>query len=469
MIEWVTRGVLIFEAWVLAYFLILNTIYLGFSVIAFVRLRRHRRRWTARELDALMRSAATPGVSIIAPAYNEEASVVESVRSLLQLNYPTFEVVLVNDGSKDQTIARAVEAFGLVPAPLPLQSPLTSQPIRAIYRSPSLPDLVVVDKVNGGKADALNAGINVARHGIVCLIDADSILEPNALTRAMLPFIEDEDVIAGGGIIRVANGCTIDGGQVTRVGLPQSSLARFQIVEYLRAFLPGRVTQAAANALLIISGAFGLFRKQPILDAGGLRHDTIGEDMEIVVRLHRIYRERRQRYRVVFQPDPVCWTEVPESRAVLGRQRNRWQRGTLQVLSFHKRMIGNPRYGAAGMLAMPYYLFFEAIGPLVELAGYVVTIVAVAFGLIDWRYAELVFLVAIVYGTINSVAAVLLEELSFRRYPRLRDLLWLVTYAVLENFGYRQLTTWWRITGIIDFFRGKQAWGAMTRKGFQKT
>ncbi len=469
MTEWVIRGVLIFEAWVLAYFLILNTIYLGFSVIAFVRLRRHRRRWTARELDALMRSAATPGVSIIAPAYNEEASVVESVRSLLQLNYPTFEVVLVNDGSKDQTITRAVEAFGLVPAPLPLQTPLTSQPIRAIYRSPSLPDLVVVDKVNGGKADALNAGINVARHGIVCLIDADSILEPNALTRAMLPFIEDEDVIAGGGIIRVANGCTIDGGQVTRVGLPQSSLARFQIVEYLRAFLPGRVTQAAANALLIISGAFGLFRKQPILDAGGLRHDTIGEDMEIVVRLHRIYRERRQRYRVVFQPDPVCWTEVPESRAVLGRQRNRWQRGTLQVLSFHKRMIGNPRYGAAGMLAMPYYLFFEAIGPLVELAGYVVTIVAVAFGLIDWRYAELVFLVAIVYGTINSVAAVLLEELSFRRYPRLRDLLWLVTYAVLENFGYRQLTTWWRITGIIDFFRGKQAWGAMTRKGFQKT
>lgn len=468
MSDIVTRGILVFEAWVLGYFLILNSIYLGFSVFAYFRLRRHRQRWTPRALDALMRSAATPGVSIIAPAFNEEASVVDSVRSLLQLNYPTFEVVLVNDGSKDKTIERAVEAFGLVPAPLPLKPELHSQPIRAVYRSPSLPDLVVVDKMNGGKADALNAGINVARHGIVCLIDADSILEPHALTRAMLPFIEDETVIAGGGIIRVANGCTVDGGQVTKVGLPSSHIARFQIVEYLRAFLPGRVTQSAANALLIISGAFGLFRKQPILDAGGLRHDTIGEDMEIVVRLHRIYRERRQRYRVVFQPDPVCWTEVPESRAVLGRQRNRWQRGTLQVLSFHKKMIGNPRYGSAGVLSMPYYLLFEALGPLVELAGYLVTIVAVTLGLVDWRFAELVFLVAIVYGTINSVAAVLLEELSFRKYPRLRDLLWLVAYGVFENFGYRQLTTWWRIKGIIDFFRGKQAWGAMTRKGFKK-
>lgn len=469
MIGAVVRAIVVFEICVLAYFLVLNTIYVGFSVVAFFRLVRHRRKWSPRALDSLMRSAATPGVSVIAPAYNEEASVVESVRSLLQLNYPKFEVVLVNDGSKDKTIETVVAAFGLVRAPLPLKPKLDSQPILAVYRSPMLPELVVVDKQNGGKADALNAGINVAQHDVVCLIDADSILEPLALTRAMLPFIEDPTTIAGGGIIRVANGCTIDGGQVAAVGLPKNILARFQVVEYLRAFLPGRVTQSAANGLLIISGAFGIFKKEPILSAGGLRHDTIGEDMEIVVRLHRLMRDRGQPYRIVFQPDPVCWTEVPESVSVLARQRNRWQRGTLQVLGFHRAMIGNPRYGVVGMLSMPYYLLFEALGPIVEVAGFVVTAVAVAFGLINWHYAELVFLVAIVFGTINSVAAVLLEEVSFRRYPRLRDLLWLVAFGILENFGYRQLTTWWRIRGMVDFLRGKQAWGAMTRKGFQKT
>jgi cellulose synthase/poly-beta-1,6-N-acetylglucosamine synthase-like glycosyltransferase len=456
-----------FETGVLAYFLLLNTVYLVFAVEGFVQLRSHRRRAGSRELGALIRSTATPGISIIAPAHNEEATVVESVRSLLQLNYPQFEVVLVNDGSKDRTLETAVRAFGLLRAPTPSTQAIASQPIRGVYRSPALPDLIVIDKQNGGKADSLNAGIGLARYSLVCLIDADSLLEPDALTRVVLPFIEDPTTVAAGGIVRIANGCAIDGGQVTKVGLPKHPLALVQVVEYLRAFLPGRMTQSAYNGLLIISGAFGLFRRQPIVDLGGLRTDTIGEDMEIVVRLHRHYRERGEPYRIVFQPDPVCWTEVPESAGVLGRQRNRWQRGTLQVLRFHKGMIFNPRFGGVGMFSLPYYLLFEALGPVIELSGYVVTAFAVGFGLVDWRYAKLLFLVSIVFGTLNSVAAVLLEEISFRRYPRMRDLVWLVLVAVLENFGYRQLTTWWRARGIVDFLRGKQAWGAMTRKGFQ--
>jgi cellulose synthase/poly-beta-1,6-N-acetylglucosamine synthase-like glycosyltransferase len=462
------QALLIFEVGVLAYFLVLNTIYVLFAIIAFIKLRAHRRRDSSGEFGALMRSEAMPGISIIAPAYNEEPTVVDSIRSLLQLNYPLFEVVLINDGSKDRTLENAVKAFGLMKAQTPASQVIPTQSIRGVYRSPSLPDLTVVDKSNGGKADSLNAGIGLARYPLVCLIDADSLLEPDALTRVAIPFVEDPTTLAVGGIVRIANGCVIDGSRVKEVRLPRQPLAVMQAVEYLRAFLPGRVTQSAYNALAIISGAFGLFLRQPIVDAGGLRTDTIGEDMEIVIRLHRIYRERRQPYRIVFQPDPVCWTEVPETTKVLGRQRNRWQRGTLQVLSFHKKMLFNPRFGALGMLSLPYYLLFEALGPVVELTGYVVTAVAVGLGVVDLYYAKLLFLVAIVYGTINSIAAVLIEEVSFRRYPRLRDVSMLMLAGVIENFGYRQMTTWWRVRGIVDFLRGKQTWGAMTRKGFKQ-
>jgi cellulose synthase/poly-beta-1,6-N-acetylglucosamine synthase-like glycosyltransferase len=462
------RYVGIFDVVVLLYFVAINTLYLVFTVIAFFRLQAHRRRWTSRALEGVMRSPATPGISLIAPAHNEEATIAESLRSLLMLNYPLFEIVVVNDGSKDRTLEVATEAFELVRAPVSHAQPIASKPVRGVYRSLTNSDLVLIDKENGGKADAINAGINAARHPLVCVMDADSLLEPHALSRVVLPFLEDPTTIAAGGIIRIANGCRVEHGRIADVRLPPSRLATFQVVEYLRAFLSGRVAQSAFNGLLIISGAFGIFRRDAVVDAGGLRHDTIGEDMELVVRLHRTYREQKRPYRIVFQPDPVCWTEAPEDAAVLSRQRNRWQRGTLQVLGFHRTMIGNPRYGAAGLFSMPYYLVFEAIGPLVEIAGYVVTVLAVAFGLLDVIFGELLFLSAVLYGALISVAAVLLEEMSFRRYPRVRDLLRLCAYGVLENFGYRQMTTWWRFRGVVDYFRGRQGWGAMTRKGFAR-
>lgn len=457
-----------FEVGVLAYFLAINTLYLVFSLVAYVHLRQHRKRWTARELGAVVRSPATPGISIVAPAFNEEATVEESLRSLLLLNYPRFEVVLVNDGSTDRTLQVVTQAFDLVRAPAGHAQPLATQPVRGVYRSLTSRDLVVIDKLNGGKADAINAGVNAARFPLVCVIDADSLLEDHALTRAVLPFVEDPDTIAAGGIVRIANGCRVERGRVTDVRLPANALARFQVVEYLRAFLAGRVTQSAANALLIVSGAFGVFKRDALLAVGGFKHDTIGEDMELVTRLHRVYRERKQRYRIVFQPDPVCWTEAPESRTVLARQRNRWQRGTLQVLSHHRRLLFNPRYGVVGLFAMPYYLLFEALGPVIETAGYVVTLAAIPLGLLDLRFAQLLFLSAVMYGTMISLLSVVLEEISFRRYLRVSDLLTMVLFGFLENFGYRQLTTWWRLQGVVDFLRGKQGWGAMTRKGFAR-
>jgi cellulose synthase/poly-beta-1,6-N-acetylglucosamine synthase-like glycosyltransferase len=464
--EALSTFVLSVEGALLAYFLTLNSLYMLFAVVAFVELRRHRRSWTARDLDVIVRSPATPGISLIVPAYNEEATIGESLRSLLLLNYPEYEVVVINDGSTDGTMASAMAAFDLVRADVSHEWTLPTQAVRGTYRSLSNRALLVIDKANGGKADAINAGINAARHALVCVIDADSLLEEHALTRAVLPFIEDPTTIASGGIIRIANGCQVQDGRVVSVGLPRGALACFQVTEYLRAFLSGRVAQSVMNGLLIISGAFGLFKREALLAAGGFRTDTVGEDMEIVVRLHRLYRERGEPYRIVFRPDPVCWTEVPEQQAVLARQRNRWQRGALQALTQHRKMLFNPRYGVVGMFAVPYFLIFEALSPVVELGGYVVTIAACLLGWLDWRFAELFFLASVGYGALVSVAAVVLEEVSFRRYPRLLDLLRLAMYGVIENFGYRQLTLWWRLRGTWDFFRGRAEWGAMARRGF---
>lgn len=465
--EWVARGLGAFDLGVFMYFLAINTLYLAFSFVAFFKLIQHRRQWTARALEIVMRSPATPAISIIAPAYNEAATIEESLRSLLLLSYPKFEVIVVNDGSKDKTLDTMIGAFGLLTAPAAYAQPLATKEVRGVYRSLDNPDLVVIDKANGGKADAINAGINAARHPLVCVIDADSILEDLALTRAVLPFVEDPTTIAAGGIIRIVNGCTVDAGRVVTIAPPTSWLARFQVVEYLRAFLSGRVAMSAMNALLIISGAFGIFRRDAVVDAGGFRHDTIGEDMELVTRLHRRYRDRREPYRITFQPDPVCWTEAPETTKILASQRNRWQRGTCQVLSYHIGMA-RPRYGAVGWFAIPYYVVFEAAGPIIEVLGYLVTLLGWAFGLLDITYAQLLFLVAVVFGSVISLTSVLLEEVSFRRYPKTRHLLLFAACGILENFGYRQLTTWWRLRGVIDFFRNKQGWGVMTRKGFDK-
>jgi cellulose synthase/poly-beta-1,6-N-acetylglucosamine synthase-like glycosyltransferase len=462
VVDWFTLGLLV-------YFLFINSLYLWFSGFAYVALLKHRRKWTARELGAVMRSAATPGVSILVPAHNEEAGIVSTVRSLQTLNYPQFEVIIISDGSSDATLHRLKEAYGLLRAPGSYEPRLRTAAVRGIYRSLTAREIVVIDKANGGKADAINTGLNAARFPLICIIDADSVVEEHALTRAVLSFIEDPTTVAAGGIVRIGNGCRVDQGRVSDVLAPSSWLARFQVVEYLRAFLAARVTQSAFNALLIVSGAFGVFRRDLLFDAGGLSTSVVGEDMELVVRLHRHCLEHGRPYRIVFQPDPVVWTEAPESIRTLSRQRNRWQRGTLQALARHSAMLGNPRYGRIGLLALPYYAIFEALGPMIEVAGLLVTLLALGFGLIDRGIAELLFVAAVLYGTMISVAAVLLEELSFRRYLRLRDVVSLLAAALLENFGYRQMTAWWRLQGSIDYYRGRNNWGVMVRKGLTTT
>ncbi len=392
---------------------------------------------------------------------------VDVVRALLGMEYPTFQVLVVNDGSTDETLPRLKEKFKLHSAPRFPVAEIPTASIRGVWHNTAYPDLWVIDKENGGKADALNAGLNYCRTPLFCAMDADSLPERDALTRLARAFMENVFMVAVGGIVRIANGCTFRSGILVEARLPKSLLARFQVLEYLRAFLSGRMGWDAIRATLIISGAFGMFRRSAVVAAGGFLTETVGEDMELVVRLHRHFREKREPYEIGFVPDPVAWTEAPESLRQLGHQRDRWQRGLIESLMRHRRMLLNPRYGRIGLLAFPYYFFLEMIGPLIEAVGYVTFATAVLLGRASLPYMLAFVALASVLGVALSIAAVGLEELTFRRYPRMRDLVHLFALAVIENFGYRQVISFWRLRGIVSKARGVKTWGEMKRTGFR--
>jgi len=411
-----------------------------------------------------------PAIALLAPAFNEELTIVESVTSLLALHYPDFEVVVINDGSKDGTLARVTSHFGLTLVARYHDEAVQHQPIRGIYASPHLPRLVVVDKENGGKSDALNAGINVARAPLFCSMDADSLLEPDALIRAVRPFVEEpRKTLAVGGTIRIANGSRIESGQVVSLKLPRNFLALVQIVEYLRAFLMARLALSSMQALTVISGAFGIFKRDAAIEVGGYSHGTVGEDMELVIKLHRLYRERKEPYRIDFIPEPVCWTEVPEDLTVLGRQRARWQRGALETFFRHKKMLFNPRYGRVGFLGFGHILVVDVMGPLVEVFGYILVPILWALGLLAVDYLLAFLAITFTFGIFVSVATLILAEIELRRFPKAQDLAILTLVAVAENFGYRQIANLWRVRGWWQFLNKQQGWGTMTRKGFTKT
>jgi cellulose synthase/poly-beta-1,6-N-acetylglucosamine synthase-like glycosyltransferase len=464
--ELLWAAVLAFNYLVLFYFIALNTVYLGTSFLAFGALRRHAVRMKSLDLTDLITSQAAPPITLLAPAYNEGRTCVESVRSLLTLEYPDYEIVVINDGSTDGTLERLTEAFGLEAASRVPTADLPTAEVRQVLRSRRYRALWVIDKANGGKADALNAGINFCQTPLFCGMDADSLLEPQALIRVVRPFLEDGATVAAGGILRIVNGCKVEQGRVVDVRLPGSLLARFQVLEYLRAFLSGRMGWDAIDATLVVSGAFGIFKRSAVVDAGGYATDTVGEDMELIVRLRRHCAERGVTCRVHFVPDPVAWTECPESIRVLARQRDRWQRGLLQSLMRHRVMLFNPRYGTAGVIAFPYFFFLEMLGPVIELLGYVAFVALVLAGRAELLFVAAFLCASVVLGMALSISAVALEELSFRRYPRFLDLLRLFGLGFLENFGYRQLNAFWRLRGTISAFRGVTGWGIMTRKGF---
>lgn len=450
------------------YFIALDICYLTFIAIGISNLRKYRHYVKVVDFRALLRTSLTKPISILVPAYNEERNILETVRSLLTLHYPQFEVLVINDGSDDETMDRLIKEFELTARGRVYQRQLRARPIKAIYESRSHPNLVVVDKEHGGKSDSLNAGINVSQYPYICTLDADSILESDALLKMIRPFIEHPDsMVAVGGIIRVANNCVVDYGQVKQINLPRGWLALTQVVEYLQAFLSSRVAFSEMSMMLLVSGAFGMYRKSAVIEVGGYRTDTIGEDMELVVRMNRILRRERRKYRMYFLPVPVCWTEVPTDLGSLSRQRRRWQKGMVDSLRFNAEMLFNPRYGRLGTLAMPYYLIFEMAGPVIELFGYVLVVVFLLIGVLSWFWFLLFFLLSAAFGFLFSVATILLEELSFHRYPHRRDVLGLLWGGFLYNFGFRQLNALWRTSATLEYLGGFRFWGKVQRTGFR--
>jgi cellulose synthase/poly-beta-1,6-N-acetylglucosamine synthase-like glycosyltransferase len=462
------EAVIIAAQWFfLAYFIMLNAGYLALNALAFVAISRTV---VAKEAPGLpgAQSDLWPPVSLLVPCYNEQATIVASVRSLLQLEYPEFEIVVINDGSRDGTLAELELEFGLVAFPEAYRLRIPCRPVRTIYRSTRAPNLRVIDKENGGKADALNAGINAARYPVFCSMDADSVLSRDSLARVVEPFLEDADTVAAGGTVRIANGCKVEDGFLVEPRLPRNPLALVQVVEYLRAFLFGRLGWSPINALLIVSGAFGLFRKEAVVEAGGYRTDTVGEDMELIVRLHHQRRLAGKPCRVTFVPDPICWTEAPEDLRTLRRQRVRWQRGLVESLALHRGLLFHSKGGAVSWLAFPFMLVFEMLGPLVEVAGYVFMTIAFAAGILSWHAFAAFLLAAIGLGVLLSVNALLLEELSFHIYVRPVETVRLMTAALIENLGYRQLNSLWRLSGLVRALAGARGeWGEMRRRGMR--
>jgi YaiO family outer membrane protein len=454
---------------ILVYFLTLNSFYALLLILSIPEIWEQTRLAEDDDFQRLMQSDALPPITILVPAYNESATIEASVTAILTLEYRNYEVVVVNDGSKDNTMQQLLHAFDLYEIPRIYPETIATKPLRAVYRSRTRSRLLVLDKENGGKADSLNAAINASRFPLVIAVDADTLIEPDALLRLTRPFLLGREIAAVGGTVRVANNCTVKDGRVTDARVPHRLLPGIQVVEYLRAFLFGRLGWNRLGGNLVISGAFGLFRKDYVMAIGGYRTTSLVEDLDLVVRLHRHLRRQRIRYEMPFIPDPVAWTEVPESTRILSRQRERWHRGLIAAMWEYKGMLFNPRYGRVGILAMPFYTFGEMLAPLVEVLGYAVTALGLAFHMVNVPFALLFMLVAWGYGMLLSIWAVVLEEVSFRRYRRLGDLLRLLLYASLENLGYRQLTVWWRLKAFVSVWKRGHTWGEMVRKGFATT
>lgn len=459
------------ETVILFYAIAVFLVYLFLSILSGKELLKFFHSEKTTNYDAILSSPFAPTISIIAPAYNESVTIVENIRALLSLYYPNFEIIIVNDGSKDNTLARAVEAYDMEKVPYLVDYKIESKEILDIYKSKkkAFNNLTIINKVNGGKADALNAGINIAKSQFFIAIDVDSIIDPYALQKMVLPFLTQTDtrVIATGGVIRIANSCKIKDGQLVEINVPDDFLPRCQVIEYNRAFLLGRLAWSRLDGLLLISGALGLFDKEIAIACGGYYPKTVGEDMEIVVRMRKYMANKNEKYKVVYIPEPLCWTEAPSSLKILGSQRNRWTRGTIDTIFLHGDLFLNPRYGVMGMFSFPYWVFFEWLAPIIEAFGILYFILIAIFGYPNWPFFSVMLFFVYFFSVSFSTYAILFDHLIFHRYTKKSMLFKLLVTSWLEPFFYHPLVTWWSLRGNWDYFiRKKKAWGKMTRAGF---
>jgi cellulose synthase/poly-beta-1,6-N-acetylglucosamine synthase-like glycosyltransferase len=461
----------IFEYFFLFYTISIFSTYFWLAIVSARELIKDHNQAKNTNFDSILSSPFAPMISVIAPAFNESLTIVENIKALLVLYYPSFEIIVVNDGSRDNTLEKAIEAFDLEKVPYVVDYRIPCQEIRGIYKSRkrAFSNLTIIDKFNGGKADALNSGVNIAKGDYFISIDVDSIIDPYALQKMIKPFLEatDRKVIATGGVIGIANSCKIADGQLIEIDVPTNIWARFQVIEYTRAFLMGRMAWSRLDGLLLISGALGLFDKEVAIGCGGYLTTTVGEDMELVVRMRKYMSKNKLKYRVAYVPDPLCWTEVPSNLRVLGRQRNRWTRGSIDTLFIHWNLFFNPKYGFMGMVSHPFWVFFEWLAPIVETIGILYFIIIATLGTPNWPFFFVMLFFVYFFSIMFSTYGILYDLLAYHRYKQKRMIFKLVLTAWLEPILFHPLVVFWALSGNFDFFiRRKKTWGNMTREGF---
>ena len=451
--------------------LILSGSYLILGIFSAVALRKYLRKNSYVNYNSLVLSPLSPEISIIAPAFNESKTIINNVRTLLSLYYNNFEVILVNDGSTDNTFEKIVEEYELTKVNYYFDYRIPCERIRGVYKSknPSFKRLTVIDKKNGGKADSLNAGINICQNSLFISIDADSIIETDSILKLVKPFLEEKDrkVIGAGGVIRIVNSCDVEGGHIREIHLPGQMLPRLQVLEYTRAFLLGRMAWSQLDGLMLISGAMGIFDRETVIKSGGYSIKTVGEDMELVVRMRRRMAEEGVKYEVTYIPDPLCWTQVPSDVKSLQTQRTRWTRGLVESLWTHRKIFFNKTYGRLGLLGYPYWFFFEWLAPLLAFSGFIYSIYLAVSNSINWPFYLLLFLFIYTFAVSISIWAILFEEITYHKYKRKRDVLKLLTAALLEPFFY-PIYTYFAVRGNLEALRRKKGWGNVERKSFEK-
>lgn len=459
------------ENFIFGYSLIICSAYLLLAVVSLLEITSYMRKNRFVDYDSILSSPLAPSISLLVPAFNEGVNIIDSVRSLLSLQYNNYEIIVINDGSTDDSLEKLVRHFDLVKVNFAVNYEIQTEEVKGVYKSnnQAFKKLVIVDKENGGKADALNAGLNISSSKLVATMDADSIIAPDALLKMVRPFLQnDTRVIATGGVVRIANSCDIEDGRLVKVHLPNKLLARFQALEYLRVFLLSRIAWSRLNGLLLISGAFGLFDREIAVKAGGYSRKTVGEDMELVVRMRTYMHRNKLAYKVFYIPDPLCWTEAPGNLKILGKQRNRWARGTAQTLWLHKKLFMNPKFGLMGVLSFPYWIFFEYLAPFVEIAGITYFIVLIFLGKVNWTFFISLFLMIYMFAVFISVLALLAEEITFHKYNKKSDALKLAMTAFLEPFLFHPFTICWSLIGNLLLLFGNNNWGNMKREGLSK-
>ena len=451
--------------------LILFGSYLALGVFSALALRKYLRKNSYINYNSLVFSPLSPRISIIAPAFNESKTIIDNVRTLLALYYNNYEVILVNDGSTDNTFEKVKEAYDLVRVNYYFDYRIPCERIKGVYKSknPSYNRLTVIDKNNGGKADSLNAGINICQSSLFVSIDADSIIEPDSILKLVKPFLEEKErkVIGTGGVIRIVNSCDIERGHIREIKIPQKFLPRLQVLEYTRAFLLGRMAWSHLDGLMLISGAMGIFDRETVIRAGGYSIKTVGEDMELVLRMRRYMAEQNTKYEVTYIPDPLCWTEVPSDLKSMRRQRTRWTRGLIESLYTHRKLFFNRKYKRLGLLGYPYWFFFEWLAPLIAFSGFIYTIYLITRNALNWPFYLLLFIFVYSFAVSLSTWAVLFEEITFHKYKKKRDVLKLLSSALLEPFFY-PVHTYFAVRGNFEAMRRKKGWGKAERSGFDK-